>query len=223
MEALATALLGVGPNVAIAIVAALISAIGSLVIEVIFYGNKTIGVLLTAVSACIAAISSFVFLTSPTSHSPSAIFVVFLTSVALWAVCFHVLAFNFGAVIGDINLGRWSVLAKRWVKAIDYVYLSLSTLAVLRIVMSAVTSGNDVVVFNALAAVLLGFAVALRVTKTSIEIFDWDKPPTIGSRRELIDSRRRFREAISRQPPHSLGPANGGVGQHRLTWWYVRA
>jgi hypothetical protein len=75
-----------------------------------------------------------------------------------------------------MNLGRWSILAVNWVKSIDYIYLTISTLSILRIVVSAVVVGDGVTYFNALAAVFLGFAVALRITRTSIEIFGWDKP-----------------------------------------------
>jgi hypothetical protein len=167
---------GVSGNVATAVAAAVANIVVSYLIERRFYANRLAVVLLTLFTAFIATVFSFLYLANPVNHLPSTIVVIFLTSVALWAVFFHVSAINYGPSISRINLGRWSVLSVNWVKSIDYIYLTLSTLSVLRIVVSAVVVGNGVTYFNALAAVFLGFAVALRLTRTSIEIFGWDKP-----------------------------------------------
>lgn len=165
-----------GGNVATAAAAAIANMIVSYLIERKFYRNKLIILLMTLSSAFVATFFSFYYLSNPAAHSPTTIVSIFLTSVVLWAVFFHVAAFNYGSAISSINLGRWSIIAVNWVKFIDYIYLTLSTLSVLRIVVSAVVVGDGVTYFNALAAIFLGFAVALRITRTSIEIFGWDKP-----------------------------------------------
>lgn len=172
---------GYGANVAVAVAAAIANLVLTYLIERRFYANRLVVVLLTLFTAFVATVFSFLYLANPANHSPSTIVVIFLTSVSLWAVFFHVSAINYGSSISRINLGRLSILSTNWVKSIDYIYLTLSTLSVLRIVVSAVVVGNGVTYFNALAAVFLGFAVALRLTRTSIEIFGWDKPRTMAA------------------------------------------
>ncbi len=174
---LITAVLSVvGGKVSAAVAAAIANAVVTYIIERKFYANRLVVVFLILLTALVATVFSFVYLANPANHSPSTIVVIFLTSVALWAVFFHVSAIHYGASISSMNLGRWSILAVNWVKSIDYIYLTISTLSILRIVVSAVVVGDGVTYFNALAAVFLGFAVALRITRTSIEIFGWDKP-----------------------------------------------
>ena len=83
-----------------------------------------------------------------------------------------------------------SIFRRNWVKAIDYIYLFLSTFSILRIVVSAVTTPQGSTYFSAFAAVLLGFAVALRITRTSIEIFGWENAsgsiPRSEAAREIL-------------------------------------
>jgi hypothetical protein len=70
------------------------------------------------------------------------------------------------------RLGDW------WVKGIDYLYLSLSFIGLMRIVLQSieetapVNEGLKTITVSAVLMVALG--VALRITKTSIEIFKWD-------------------------------------------------
>lgn len=135
--------------------------------------SRGIATMLTVVVALIASLWTYMLLIVP-EHKLTGTVLFFLVSLCLWALSFHIFALNFGREI-TLWLRRWPKLAGNWVKAIDYLYLSLSTFSIIRIVVSAVVKdGNDY--FNALGAVLLGFAVALRITKTSIEIFGWDRP-----------------------------------------------
>jgi hypothetical protein len=161
MEPLLSIILsGVGVNVATAVAAALANLLVSYFVERRFYRNRLVIISLTLLTALVATVFSFVYLANPANHRPWTIVVIFLTSVTLWAAFFHVAAINYGHSISRINLGGWSALSANWVKSIDYIYLTLSTLSVLRIVVSAVVIGNGVTYFNALAAVLLGFAVS---------------------------------------------------------------
>jgi len=176
MESLFSHLLnGIGENVTTAIIAASLNRLFSYIVERKFHKNRLVVMALTLSTALVASVFSFAFLTKPANHLPWTIVVIFLTSVTLWALFFHVSAINYGHRISGIKLGSWSALSANWVKSIDYIYLKLSTLSVLRIVVSAVTVGNGATYLNAVASVLLGFAVALRITRTSIEVSGWDK------------------------------------------------
>jgi hypothetical protein len=95
----------------------------------------------------------------------------FLTSLLYSTAVFHFLAYSFGP--------RLTRIFTHWVKAIDYVYLTLSIASLLRIVMSmsAMEADNN---FTAYSTVALSIAVALRLTKTTIEICSWDKPRTVS-------------------------------------------
>ena len=186
MEPILTAILtsilsGVGGNVATAVAGALVNLVISYLIVRKFYKSRIAVLILTLFTALVATIFSFFYLSNPANHELSTIVIIFLTSVILWMVFFHVGSLNYGYLITTINFGKWSVLSANWVRAIDYIYLTLSTLSVLRIVVSAAVVGNGVVYFNAVASVLLGFAVAMRITRTSIEIFGWDRRQRLAS------------------------------------------
>ncbi len=174
---LITAFSGIGANILDSVVAVLGNAVIAYVIERRFYTNKIILLWLTAFTAFTATVFSFISLVDPEDYDPTTIVTVFLTSLASWIVFFHVGAKNYGRFLSLINLGKWSPLAKNWVKSIDYIYLTLSTLSVLRIVVGSVASSYSMTSFNAVAAIVLGVAVALRLTRTSVEIFGWDKAP----------------------------------------------
>lgn len=91
-----------------------------------------------------------------------------LGNICMWGLLFHVVAHEFGP---------WFTkkFGPSWVKAIDYLYLLGSSLGLLRIAVSPFSTPTEMTEPNALGVVLLGTALALRVTKTSIEIFGWDK------------------------------------------------
>jgi hypothetical protein len=65
---------------------------------------------------------------------------------------------------------------KHWVKEIDYIYLLVSSLSLLKLVITQIHPHEELRVYNAIAAVALGTALALRMTKTSIEVWGWDDP-----------------------------------------------
>ena len=101
--------------------------------------------------------------------------IIILGSFLFWVYEFHTLARMMGP---PLSRGIWGeFIAQHWVKLIDYVYLSASVLSLVRLAYSAPkTGGPDFL--TSLAAMLLGMAVALRITKTSVEIFQWDKEPS---------------------------------------------
>jgi hypothetical protein len=105
----------------------------------------------------------------------------FLISAFYATVLFHYLAGLFGHIITNLNLGRLSIFARNWVKVIDYVYLLISLLSLSRIVMSVsgvvANDANNITVM-VYFTVALSIALALRLTKTTIEILSWDKPRT---------------------------------------------
>lgn len=167
---------GLGP-VGITVAAALLNAIISFAIERRLYNHPYFASGVALITASIATYFSFVALSHPQGFRPWTIVSLFLASVALWGVFCHVLAMNFGPLISvDPSSPGSSRLRKNWAKSIDYAYLTLSTLSILRIVVGVAESGSVVALFNAIAAVFLGVAVALRITKTSIEVLGWDKP-----------------------------------------------
>jgi hypothetical protein len=105
----------------------------------------------------------------------------FLISTFYATVLFHYLAGLFGHLITNLNLGRLSIFARNWAKVIDYVYLLISLLSLSRIVMSVsgvVTNDADNITVIVSLTVALSIALALRLTKTTIEILSWDKPRT---------------------------------------------
>jgi hypothetical protein len=108
----------------------------------------------------------------------SSVIVTFLASVLYWSGVFHYCAFLFGHRITNLRLGVFSTLTQNWVKSIDYVYLLISIVSLLKIALSISEVEADNMMFTAYSTVALSIAVALRLTKTSIEIFSWDKPPT---------------------------------------------
>jgi hypothetical protein len=151
------------------IVAALVSSSVSYFVEHNFRRSKLAAVLLVLFGAAVATIVSFYMFANPTAYNEWTLSLTVVADIAVWAVLFHVTSIYFGP-----DLSHW--LSSNWVRAIDYVYLTLSTLSIVRIVFTARASGSESITFNALAVVGLAFAVGLRITRTSIEIFGWDKP-----------------------------------------------
>jgi len=52
--------------------------------------------------------------------------------------------------------------------------LVVSAVSLLKLVISQIHPHHELKVYNAVAAVALGTALALRITKTSIEVWGWD-------------------------------------------------
>ena len=108
----------------------------------------------------------------------SSVIFTFLAAVLYWAAVFHYSAFLFGHRITNLRPGIFSIFTQNWVKTIDYAYLLISIVSLLKIALSISEAETDNIRFTAYSTVALSIAVALRLTKTSIEIFSWDKPPT---------------------------------------------
>jgi len=93
----------------------------------------------------------------------------FVLFVLIWCAVFHLIAWHFGRSISSTRFGN------NWVKAIDYVYLTLSATGILRIILGLVEPPASSLSYATLAApLILGIAIAIRLTKTTIEIQRWD-------------------------------------------------
>jgi hypothetical protein len=79
---------------------------------------------------------------------------------------------------------HFAMIMANWVGAIDYIYLIVSITSLIKIVLDLAHAGADTPNFVAYSVIALSIAAALRLTKTSIEIFAWDKP--YGVRPSLI-------------------------------------
>jgi hypothetical protein len=95
---------------------------------------------------------------------------LFIGFTVSWGMFFHMVAMYWGKDI-TAKIGGW------WVKGIDYAYLTLSFVGLMRIVLQSMeentafqTGLKSVTVF---AVLIIAVGVALRMTKTSIEIFEW--------------------------------------------------
>lgn len=86
--------------------------------------------------------------------------------ICFWGITFHLLAYRFGPKL-TASFGN------NWVKVIDYFYLSIGSLSVVRLAISK--TPNALGEWEVIAVILVGVALALRLTKTSIEIFKWDR------------------------------------------------
>ncbi len=123
------------------------------------------------------------FLLSPETKSAGDSIAAFIMFLVMWAALFHVVAWNYGAWVSTLTLpgGNLSLGNGVWVKALDYVYLILSSLGILRIVLGLASPNPDLRYVNVLAALMLGIGVALRITKTTIEIAGWDRPAPVSA------------------------------------------
>jgi hypothetical protein len=164
-----------GHNLTLAILAALSNLLIAVSLVKPLRQRKILSLLLTVVVSVVASVFSFHYLANPSAHDSTSIVIVFGTSMLLWTVTFHILAFNLGATIIAANLGRWSALSRAWPKTIDYAYYTISALSALKLVSSLVTANPGLTHFNALATVFLGLAIGLKLTRTSAEIFHWDR------------------------------------------------
>lgn len=86
---------------------------------------------------------------------------------AISLILLHHLAYIFG---GEITRRRRG--SKGWVKAIDYVYLLFGFIGIIKVINADTGYSSDTI--DRWAPWLLGFAIAFRLTKTSIEIWGWD-------------------------------------------------
>ncbi|WP_155256408.1 hypothetical protein [Mesorhizobium loti] len=117
-------------------------------------------------------IISVSYFSDPQRELKWSMFMAVYTIIA-WTTIFHNAARFAGPHLSAGIFGEW--FAKAWVKCIDYIYLTVSALGVLRLAISGMP--DDLSYFNAVGVVAIGVGLGLRLTKTSIEIFGWDKPP----------------------------------------------
>jgi hypothetical protein len=138
--------------------------------RIIAVGNLVCFAVLSSLATILFSSTHGVNLVGTKVSSPNLI-TMFLGSSVLWALIFHCVAYCYGPLFTRI-------FTHNWVKSIDYVYLTLSIVSLLVAVMSmsAMEADNN---FKAYFTVALSIAVALRLTKTTIEICSWDKPRRI--------------------------------------------
>ena len=106
----------------------------------------------------------------------SIILPAFLTCLFIWTSTFHWLAYHLGYYVRK-RFGDGKPWIKHWVREIDYIYLVVSSVSLLKLVISQIHPHDELKVYNAVAAVALGTALALRITKTSIgSVGGWDDP-----------------------------------------------
>jgi hypothetical protein len=115
--------------------------VASVVLQHRFYSNIYIVTVITILSALTASVYSFLFILNPGDHTARQILATFVVGLLSWALFFHIIAFNFGYMVRTL-LRRDSVIARNWVKAIDYIYLLISSFSILRIVVSTVTTAQ---------------------------------------------------------------------------------
>ena len=152
----------------------------SIVVEKKYREHKYVQTLVTLAGAVAVTGYTGLFLLNPAAKSAGDAIAAFIIFFVLWAAFFHVVAWNYGPWLSSVTLPRWSfgwsLRDGVWVKAIDYVYLVFSSLGILRIVVGLNAADPDLRYVNVFAALLLGIGVAMRITKTTIEIAGWDQP-----------------------------------------------
>jgi len=108
----------------------------------------------------------------------------FVTFTIVWGVFFHTLAKDEGSFFTR-KFGRG------WVKAIDYAYLTLSFAGLMSGLIGAIDpeSKQYLKPLIILTMLVIAIGLALRITKTTIEIWEWDKQPEdrAGNRRDVQD------------------------------------
>jgi hypothetical protein len=99
---------------------------------------------------------------------------LFIGFTVIWGGLFHQAACDFGAYFTKILGGEW------WVKGIDYIYLILSFLGLLRVVVGTLDNAAVLSLKNAtvVSVLMIAIGVALRITKTTIQIRKWEKLPS---------------------------------------------
>jgi hypothetical protein len=119
-----------------------------------------------------------------------ALLVNFFAYFIALTVVLHISAREFGG-----RLSRWQG-SKKWVKAFDYLYMAPALLGSIKAISALVDVGrDDMHGLNALIVVSLASAIALRLTKTSIEVFGWDDDANRANRilrgtmRQIAESR----------------------------------
>jgi hypothetical protein len=136
--------------------------------------RATTTVLLSTVTT-ILVVGMYYLLLENTNDFTSIILPAFLSCLFIWTLTFHWLAYQLGYHFRD-RFGDGKPWARHWVKEIDYIYLLVSSVSLLKLVITQIHPQQELRGYNAVAAVALGTALALRITKTSIEVWDWDNP-----------------------------------------------
>jgi hypothetical protein len=137
------------------------------------------------VAALIATYFTWQKINSAESSSAYGSLLTFGSFTIVWGVLFHLVARDEGYKI-TTKLG-----GSGWVKGIDYLYLSMSFTGVVRVLLGVIDSeaNQDLKPVNIATVLVIAIGVALRMTKTTIEIWEWDKRPEdrARNRRAVID------------------------------------
>lgn len=117
---------------------------------------------------------SFASISTRGIHNNASLTTIVSALFIYWTLTFHIIFLSYGYKISSISFFGHEVF-KNWVKMIDYIYLLLSGLGLYRVLI-AINSDLPHDYFNSFTITIVVFAISLRFTKTSIEIFSWDKP-----------------------------------------------
>jgi hypothetical protein len=138
------------------------------------YWLKKLNVFAVIVYTAIATQVTYTLMKQP-DRDFMAVVGVIVGIVGFWSLFCHVVAYAMGP-----RLTSWC--GPSWVKCIDYIYLAGSTYGILRIAMQNNVPQNAAAVtpvpaadMDAIGVVILGIALSIRLTKTTIEIRGWDK------------------------------------------------
>jgi hypothetical protein len=152
----------------------------SFIVEKKYHDTRYVQILVTLAGAIAVTGYTGLFFLSPATKSAGDVIAAFVIFFLLWTAFFHVVAWNYGSWFSTLALPRWasgvSLGNGLWVKMIEYVYLIFSSLGILRIVVGLNSADPNLRYVNVFAALLLGVGVAMRMTKTTIEIARWDQP-----------------------------------------------
>jgi FtsH-binding integral membrane protein len=152
----------------------------SFIVEKKFHEVRYAQILVTLAGAVAVTGYTGVFFLSSATKSAGDVIAAFIIFFILWTAFFHLVAWNYGCWLSTLALPRWasglSLGNGVWVKFIEYIYLVFSSLGILRIVVGLNSADPNLRYVNVLAALLLGIGVAMRMTKTTIEIAKWDQP-----------------------------------------------
>jgi hypothetical protein len=152
----------------------------SFIVEKKYHEVRYAQTLVTLAGAVAVTGYTGVFFLSSATKSAGDVIAAFIIFFILWTAFFHLVAWNYGSWFSTLALPRWasglSLGNGVWVKLIEYIYLVFSSLGILRIVVGLNSADPNLRYVNVLAALLLGIGVAMRMTKTTIEIARWDQP-----------------------------------------------
>jgi hypothetical protein len=147
------------------------ATIVSLILERRFHENIYVAIFVPSALAIFASGFAVAVFLSPSSHTAGDIVATFVFFLFIWCLVFHIVAWHFGK---KLSLLHWPLFNDgNWVKATDYVYLALSAVGILNAVLGFTQITGYWAYMKVAAPLLLGIGVAIRISRTSVEIMKW--------------------------------------------------